>query len=246
MFAIGSKVHLTSAARIALFAAAWLIYLADRVGDSFTIPKGAPMSLRQRAAVAHRPLFAVLLAISIAVVLAASTRLDHRALLAGTVVAVLAAIYLAVNHFFGEMWRVFPLKEFAIGTLFAAGTCVATSDAIFSSAALLLFALLCSINCLSIAFWERDLDLRQGRNSFATVFPRLQSLPLWSSSAVSLVALSALMARPRSIPMICLSISSALLALLNVFGARLTRDSRVALADIVLLTPLPALFLREF
>ena len=54
MFARAAHISIAPAARVALFATAWLIYLADRLADSFTIPTGAAMSARQGFAVAHR------------------------------------------------------------------------------------------------------------------------------------------------------------------------------------------------
>ena len=45
-----------------------------------------------------------------------------------------------------------------------------TGSFVFSGIA---FAGLCTLNCFSIAFWERELDERQGKISFATRYPDL-------------------------------------------------------------------------
>src|SRR5260370_5736203 len=65
-----------------------------------------------------------------------------------------------------------PLKEFIIGSLFAAGTLVGVTPHIFVERsamifAAILFASLCSLNCVSFAIWERDLDRIQGKHSIA-------------------------------------------------------------------------------
>ncbi|MEY2560884.1 MAG: hypothetical protein QOG51_1299, partial [Verrucomicrobiota bacterium] len=80
--------------------------------------------------------------------------------LVGAAVGLLALVYLLLNHPLGRIWRFVPLKEFAIGFLFATGTLVALLPALPRlNAAFMLgalaFASLCTLNCISIACWER-------------------------------------------------------------------------------------------
>ncbi len=102
--------------------------------------------------------------------------LDLQMLFLGGTLAVLCLIYLAVNHSLGGKWRPFPMKEKAIGVLFAAGTVLGVVGQLPSltlsfAIAVVLFAVLCTFNCLSIAAWERELDVAQGKASFLTGWP---------------------------------------------------------------------------
>ncbi|MFL6584114.1 MAG: hypothetical protein ACJ8KU_06315 [Chthoniobacterales bacterium] len=235
--------HVSPAARVALFATAWLIYLADRLGDSFSVPAGAPVSRRQQFARRHRAFFLIASAIAGALDASAVPRLDSGTLIAGALIGAVSAVYLAVNHFISRLWRVLPIKEIAIGFLFAAGVRASATGpgaARFGYVAAV-FAVLCALNCISIAFWERDLDDAQGRGSIATAFPRLGRWPLFACIALSIICAALAVASPLRLPLLCLAVSSALLALLSADRFVLERDVRTALADVVLLTPLLAL-----
>ena len=135
-------------------------------------------------------------------------------------------------------------KETVIGFVFAAGTVLvglpslpdAGSTIAFVTAAGL-FAILCSLNCISIATWEGNLDLAQGKHSIATFSPRAKYyarvlLIVTTSIFVILVCFRMLDAAPAE----CLATSSVLLFLLHLVPA--ARDERTALADLVLLSPL--------
>src|SRR5260370_31318031 len=131
-----------------------------------------------------------------------------------------------------------PLKEFIIGSLFAAGTLVGFPPDIFAERsamifAAILFASLCSLNCVSIAIWERDLDRIQGKHSIATHWAHANFLAdmllLVLPAASGLVALFDRGAWPVRL---CVGASSLLLGALRF--VRLPRDKRTALADIVL------------
>ena len=165
--------------------------------------------------------------------------------LVGAVVGILALIYLGVNHPLGLIWRSLPAKELAIGILFAAGTIVALLPtfpvtAEFALAALS-FAALCSLNCISIAVWERDLDRSQGKVSLATRHPDIARHVVKICAGVAVVVLSFSIAlRQVALIFVCVGMSVSLLAWLNkrrFFGT----DERTALADLVLLTPIVVL-----
>ena len=102
--------------------------------------------------------------------------LSPATLLPGAIVGTLALIHLVLNYSLGGAWPPLPLKEVAVGSLFAAGTLVPLfppsspipGSLIFSAIA---FGLVCALNCISIAFWERELDEAQQKVSFATRFP---------------------------------------------------------------------------
>ncbi len=236
----------------ALFLTAWLIYLADRLADSYALQDGGPRSLRHEFCLNHRQVWiGALAAIATADAYLIWRSIGAETFLAGAVIGTLALIYLLLNHSLGGAWPPLPLKELAIGFLFAAGTLVAlfpvfppiTGSLVFSGIA---FAWLCTLNCISIAFWERQLDEMQRKVSFATRFPGLDRHFGKLSIALALASgVAAIIYREAGPIFGCVSGSSLLLSLLDSFRGKIGRDQRTALADLVLLTPLLALFVMN-
>ena len=248
LFAKVFHVTVSPANCAALFLTAWLIYLADRLADSYSLPARGPLSLRHEFCLNHRQIwigaFAV---IAIADGCLIWRGLGRETFVAGIVVGLLALLYLALNHSLGGAWPGLPLKEPAIGLLFAAGTLVALFPAFPPVSSLLFcagiaFAALCTLNCISIAFWERELDETQRKVSFATRHPGLERhLGKFSIALAVSCGLSAVVFRNTAPIFACASLRALLLALLDFFRERVGRDERTALADLVLLTPLLAL-----
>jgi hypothetical protein len=235
----------------ALFLTAWLIYLVDRLADSYSLPDGGPRSMRHEFCLNHRQVWIGGLAV-IAIVDAYLIwwNLAAETFLAGAVIGTFALIYLVLNHSLGGAWRPLPLKEPAIGFLFASGTLVAlfavrpiTASLVISGIA---FAWLCTLNCISIAFWERELDEKQRKVSFATRYPDLhQHLGKLAVAFALGSGLAAIIWREAAPVLVCVCASSLLLASLDAFRGRIGRDQRTALADLVLLTPLLALLIMN-
>ena len=152
----------------ALFITAWVIYLADRLGDSLSVLAGEPKSLRQQFCLRHKKFwFVSIICAGVAdfiVVLA----VNYETAALGGILGAITIAYLAMNHAHSQIWETIPLKEFIIGSLFAAGTLVGITPHIFAERsamifAAILFAALCSLNCVSIAIWERELDTNSGQ-----------------------------------------------------------------------------------
>jgi hypothetical protein len=249
LFARSFGAHLNFSLRALLFLTAWLIYLADRFADTLRLPAGTPMSLRHRFCQAHTVAWWIAIVVIFVVDAALAVRtLDLQMLLLGGTLAALCALYLFVNHSLGGRWRPFPMKEKAVGVLFAAGTTFAVVAVlpgltISFAVALALFALLCTFNCLLIAAWELELDAAQGKASLLTGWPAAERvfkpLGLLLAGAAPVIAAFWRFAAPL---WLCLAASALLLVCLN--GAtHLERDRRTALADLVLLTPLAVLLL---
>jgi hypothetical protein len=89
---------------------------------------------------------------------------------------------------------------------------------------------------MSIAVWERDLDVKQGKHSIAT---RWASVQRWVRGSCVLLAAGSLLLGALDdllLPVaICLTTSAVLLAALHSMSIR--PDERTALADLALLTP---------
>ena len=231
----------------ALFLTAWLIYLADRLADSYSLPRGTPRSLRHEFCLEHRRIWIGALAIIAAVdAVLIWNRLGHATFLAGAVVGTLALIHLVLNYSLGGAWPPLPLKEVAVGSLFAAGTIVAllpiqpiTGSLVWSG---IVFAGLCTLNCISIAFWERELDEEQSKVSLATRYPGLERYLRRFAIGLALASGAAAIVSREAAPILgCVSVSSLGLLLLDCWRQTVDRDQRTALADLVLLTPLLAL-----
>ncbi len=241
LFARTFHITIPSGATPALFFTAWLIYLADRFGDSLSLGQHSPASLRQKFCRKHGALWTVSIVMIALADLFFIARLDWFAIRVGAAVGFCALLYLAINRFAPFVWRALPLKEVSIGFIFAAGTMVGLVRSLTSAAlpAWLLFAALCALNCISIAIWERDLDLAQGRISIATEFPKIGRAILLLLVALVVISLSPGLVRPNAVGIrMCVAVSGFLLALLHSPGTRLPSDVRTALADLVLLTPL--------
>jgi hypothetical protein len=172
-------------------------------------------------------------------------RLGHAIFLAGTVVGTLALIHLVLNYSLGGAWPPLPLKEVAVGSLFAAGTLVALFPLRPIIGALVcsgvVFASLCTLNCICIAFWERELDENQQKVSFATRYPGLGRYLGRTAIVLALGSLVAAIVYPGASPVFaCVSVSALSLMSLDSSREKIGRDERTALADLVLLTPLLA------
>lgn len=255
LFARYLNVSVSVWAREALFLTAWLIYLVDRLADALSLQSNSPRSARQQFCLRHKKLWLGLIAV---VGLVDATivllRLNRDILISGSCLSGIAVVYLAVNHAFSEVWEIIPLKEITIGFLFSAGTLLllipnfaAIPSTVGRSSALLamlLFAILCSLNCMSIAVWERDLDRDQGEHSIATGCPGI-GVPIRAFCIfVAVAALLLAAATPSLFPIaMSLSVGAALLAILHFISVG--RDERTVLADLVLLTPV-AFFLARF
>ena len=228
---------------MALFLTAWLIYLGDRFADAISLKANLPRSLRQDFCLRHREVWITLVALVAgfdAYVIWRTAALQT--FLFGAVVGLLALVYLVVNHPVGFIWRSVPAKELAIGVLFAAGTSVALLPWIPKTptfaVAVFLFAALCSLNCISIAGWERELDRAQRKVSIATRHPDgAQSIgKICAVLAVTTFGF-AILFRSATMMFGCISASALLLFWLNTLPNTTQVDQRTALADLVLLTP---------
>lgn len=229
---------------VALFLTAWLIYLADRLADASSLKAESPRSLRQNFCLRHREIWiSALLLIGGFDLYVIWRSIDAGTFFAGAVVGVLALIYLALNYPRGLIWRSLPAKEISIGLLFTAGTLVALLPSAPPLGAPFLacglaYACLCSLNCISIARWERHLDRAQGKVSVATLHPGFARRAGTICAGLALVSFGiAIIQRPAAPVFGCVGVSALLLALLDIVAGRLGNDQRTAMADLVLLTP---------
>ena len=246
IFAHSFRLSVASGHWAALFLTAWVIYLADRLGDSVSLVAGQPKSLRQQFCFRHKKIwFVSITCVGLVDLIVVSRAVNYETAVIGGIIGAFTIAYLAINHAHSQIWERIPLKEFIIGSLFAAGTLVGITPHIFAEGpamivAAIVFASLCSLNCVSIAIWERELDRIQGKHSIATRSAYANSvarLLLFLLPAVSIIF--CLFDSGACPVMFCVITSSLLLGALHFI--RVSRDQRSALADLVLFTPLALL-----
>jgi hypothetical protein len=231
-----------------LFLTAWMIYLADRLADAMALSSQTSRSLRGEFCLRYRRPWSWTLGAIAALDAALIWRsTDARTFFVGALVGIAALAYMVLNYSLGRIWSFLPLKEVAIGFLFTAGTLVGLlpgippidSGFVFSALA---FALICTLNCVSIAAWERELDVAQKKISIATRYPSVRGHLGKIALALALASFLGAMFCPQAVLIFgCASVSALLLALLDFIGGAIDQDQRTALADLVLLTPLVAL-----
>jgi hypothetical protein len=249
VFAHGFRLSVPLGHWTALFLTAWVIYLADRLGDSLSVVAGEPKSLRQQFCLRHKNIwFVSITCLGVLDLIVVLRAVNYETAVLGGILGTFTIAYLAINHAHSQIWETIPLKEFIIGSLFAAGTLVGVTPHIFAERAAMifaaiLFAALCSLNCVSIAIWERGLDRIQGKHSIATRWAHANSFARMLLFLLPVASVLLCLVDPRAWPVVlCVGTSSLLLGALHCI--RPSRDERSALADIVLFTPL-ALFVAE-
>lgn len=208
------------AARVALFAAVWAIYIADRLLDS----RGAVPShqtARHRFYRRNRaPALALLTLAGLTGVAAAAAFLQAATLIGGILTGSLAAGYLAK---FPARFRASRTKHLCAAAIFALGV-AAWHPVRATVAPVVELALLCLGNMLLVEHWEHD------RNGEPCLFGR----------SVLAVAFALPMATFAFAPGWQASLATAALMLTAVefTGESFSPDARSVLADAVLLTPL--------
>jgi hypothetical protein len=125
LFSRALRVRVPAAETAVLAMAVWLIYVADRILDSFRESERVPLAPRHQFYKEYRAAFVLpFCAILLLAAWMAWTKLDVRTLRGGVVLSAIVAAYFGVVHLSGsKAQRWFP-KELAVAALFCAGTCL--------------------------------------------------------------------------------------------------------------------------
>jgi len=125
LFSDSLRIRVPATETAVLAMAVWLIYVADRIMDSFRESEQEPLAPRHRFYREHRAAFvAPFCVILLLAAWMAWTKLDERTLRGGVALAAIVAAYFGVVHLSGSAaQRWFP-KELAVAVLFCAGTCL--------------------------------------------------------------------------------------------------------------------------
>jgi hypothetical protein len=241
----------------AMFVAVWMLYAADRLLDARPLPGGAvPPELEERHRFHHRHRTAFLSTMVLAsgVLAGLLHRINADALRLYALLAALLAGWLLLIHarpLPSDQIRRLP-KELAVGLFFPAAIFIPTvarapqlQIALLPAAALL--AGICTLNCLFLYAWEHPAPRTRAHwtTRWATGHLRLLTLGVIACAAF-VAALSGQRALPHLdlAPALASSLSAALLIALDANRRRWRAVTVRACADLVLLTPLLAIWVR--
>jgi len=125
LFSESLRVRVPRTEMAVLAMAVWLIYVADRILDSFRESEREPLAPRHRFYREHRAAFvAPFCVILLLAAWMAWTKLDERTLCSGVALAAIVAAYFGVVHLSGSLAQHWFPKELAVALLFCAGTCL--------------------------------------------------------------------------------------------------------------------------
>jgi hypothetical protein len=242
--ASANHVHLPLASTMSMAIAVWMLYAADRLMDArlLNIDPTHHQNLEARHYFHHRHRNAFLSAIILASIALAALlpHLEAEAIRLYLVLGVLVIGYFIVIHATPSAHRL-P-KEIAVGFFFAAATFIPTVARrpdlrlhLLPSA--LLFATLCSLNCLFIYAWEHDDFLNSNPPHRITILA-LRNLPSLTVLLTLSGAAMALFDQRAPWPIsYAIALSAALLLLLHNHRFAIAPVTLRAAADLALTTP---------
>ncbi len=251
--ASANHIRLPFSSTLAMSIAVWMLYAADRLLDARLLdaryPAEEDLEARHYFHHRHRTTFLtgiVLASISLAILL---PRLAPQAIHLYLILGVLLAGYFILIHvtaslISGRTTHRLP-KEIAVGIFFAAATFIPTVARrpdlrLPLLPAALLFAILCSLNCLFIYAWEHPAPHVPSR-AHATTRLALRHLPFLSitilTASAILICLTQNRQPPWPIPFAC-ALSALFLLLLHRRRHTLAPITLRAAADLALITPL--------
>jgi hypothetical protein len=243
-----------------MFLAVWMIYAADRLLDARLLDarlldtphldsRLSDLEARHRFHHRHRSAFVATLLLTSVALAALLHRLDPRSLHLYVLLATLLAAWMLLIHIRphpDSTTRRLP-KELAVGLFFPAAIFIPTLARTTASPSLLpsalLFAALCTLNCLCLYAWEHPTPRHQPPNHsgeahwttrWATEHLTQLALAILVASTLASISSNTLIA----LPALACSLSTAALFALTLARRHLSPLHLRAAADLVLLTPL--------
>jgi hypothetical protein len=245
LFAPASGGRLAAADATVLVLAVWIVYVSDRLLDGWTAKSLATLQERHRFCDRHRfALFGLVVVASATMVWLIAHRLPTQEVGAGAKLGIILILYMAAIHAGSRrVARLLP-KEIVVGFLFASGvTLPGWSQSVrFRWDVFLpwtLLALLCSLNCLSIEFWEND---GRGSIEMRPAFVRGAAAHINGiAAALATIALLACLVSARGAPsvsgLLAVCVGALLILVLNQSRSRLSPAALRVLADAALVVP---------
>ncbi len=254
-FARAMRIHLPWHAPLLLALGTWLVYVADRILDGTRADPLTPLRERHCFHARHRKGFlTAAVAVASALLWLIVVRMSASARYEDTILFAAALLYLVLVHkprLGGIEWL--P-KELVVGVVFAAATAVpAWSRLNYGRAALfpavVIFAVLCWLNCVAIERWENlsPTGKLQSPDAHSTTLWTAEHFQMVASAfslllgilVVALVFGSSSPDLRKTVPVYLAALAAALILLLidRQRDNFLTQHLRIA-ADLALLTPL--------
>jgi hypothetical protein len=244
LYAYASNVRLSTADEIVLSLVIWAIYMSDRLLDGWTAKNRTLLQERHLFCARHRVALMCLVALaSAAIVWVTAERLPPMEVSAGMRLGAIIGVYMAGVHA-GRGWITgYVPKEVAVGVLFAAGTTlpVWSQSRGFSWdvwLSLALFALLCSLNCVSIECWENrlseDVWLQTPHPFVSWANPLINRLAAVLAVLAMIVFFTRHTKGSSGLEVLAVSLAALLILLLNCCRHRLSRPALRVLADVAL------------
>ena len=220
----------------------WLVYCGDRILDGHRLEGPVESARHEFARVHWQPLiFAWVTAFITTIYLA--IQLPQSELIGGLSLLLLVVIYFGLHHHSAIRRRAGTFKEWMAGSGFAVGTVFFVLMQAEISIGLIILCVswagLCSVNCLMIAGWDKDLDEMMDHPSLARRWVEMGSFIPWILVSIMLLVMGAVWLDQR-----CLMLTAVLwisaIGLLELTRNRETMSSplRRVLADGVLLSPI--------
>lgn len=242
-----SHVALPVSAPFAMALAVWILYAADRILDARHIgDSSSELETRHFFHHRHRRAFLAGISIAAATLAALLPHLNPAAIQFYLIEGACLVAWFIILHATRSAHRL-P-KEIAVGLFFAAAIFIPTvaRDAALRLALLpsaILFAALCSLNCLFIYAWEHE-GPASTRPAHPTTRLALAHLPALALGLVAAASLLFTIHFTPTVPTAC-ALAALLLLILHRNRRHLSRTTLRATADLALLTPILLLpFLR--
>lgn len=239
-----------------MFLAVWILYVADRLLDSFawTGPQ-APRAFDLRSPrfdlrprhyfhARYRTAFGCILAVAILILASSVTRFPYAEIVLDLVAGTLLAAWFAVIHGVARMFALRLPKEIFVGLFFATATFIPTlarQPKSWPSVLLpaVFFGLLCTINGLFIHAWEANPERRAGDDADCLTRLLIGNVSRLAWLCCILPLALAAFGREGHAEIYCaISLSATALLALNRFRQAIEPITLRALADFVLLSPL--------
>jgi hypothetical protein len=246
-----SHVRLPLASPAAMALAVWILYAADRLLDAARPGTGADLEARHHFHHRHRRTLLAVIPLAAAALALLLRTLDSVAIQLYLIEGAFLLAWFLILHATRSAHRL-P-KELAVGLFFSCATfipTVARSPGLRLSLlpAAMLFAAVCSLNCLFIYAWEHDEAWEHGepataspnqRRPHSTTRVAVEHLAAITAAlivaGIGLAVLGSPSARPLAAA--CAAAAAALLAI-DRARLRISRIDLRAAADVALLTPL--------
>ena len=234
--------HLPWTAPVSMFVAVWMLYAADRLLDARISPRDE-LEPRHHFHHKHRVAFLTSIVIATIVLFCLLPLLLPAALRICALLAIPLVTYMFLIHV-GAPGSVRLPKELAVGLFFPAAVFIPTVArvptlrlALLPEA--LLFAAVCTLNCLYVYAWEHKPPYSQAHWTSKFAMKRLP----WITGIAAMASLT-LFALRHSPVSGAACISALLLAVLHLSRNRISQTHLRAAADCALLTPVlfPALW----